>query len=122
MNPTVFVLMRNQEFSMWVVPPLSITVSLSFPPSHLDCYPSRSSRCVLITIGLRETQLGDEAHFSLIVVVNLLHFQHVISPAVIIIVRAQLHLFPFDINKMLFNLHQFLVFVNFIEYRRADHL
>lgn len=72
---------------------LSSSLSLSHPPCHLDCYLSRSSRCVLITAGLRETQLGDEAHF--------------VSPAAIIIVRAQLQLLQFNIHKMLFNLDPF---------------
>lgn len=81
---------------MWVASlslTLSSSLSLSHPPSHLDCYLSGSSQCVLITVGLRETQLGDEAHF--------------VSPAAIIIVRAQLQLLQFNIHKMLFNLDPF---------------
>lgn len=68
----------NEESGVLRVGGISLTrclaPSLSFPPSYLDCYLSRSSRCVLITTGLRKTQLGDEAHFSLIKVGNLLYF------------------------------------------------
>lgn len=114
MNPTVFLLMRNQEISVWVVSPSPLvflsTLPLSFhhcrprSPPHLPTliatYLGHLSVCFNHCWVERETPLGDEAHFSPVKVGNLI-ISSTSSASPIVVLLILLHPPRCCIHKML---------------------